>query len=260
MAVRKAFLVGINYKNTSSELKGCINDVESIKSMLTDHYEFNHILIMTDNTKIKPTRKNIIRGFRWLNSSNNVEEFNQKIKPLKVRSKLVFCFSGHGGQVPDINGDENDGYDETICPIDFEKNGMITDDLIRLILIDKLHRKTKLTGIVDACHSGTVFDLRWTLKPHRKNSFIIEKNNYKRTKGNVMLLSSCKDNQISIDLKNNGALIYSLIKILKHYDYHITHEKLLSEITNFIHSNKLSDQLPCMSFGRYINLHSRFRL
>lgn len=39
-----------------------------------------------------------------------------------------YIVSGHGGQVADKDGDEDDGYDETILPVDFQQAGQITDD------------------------------------------------------------------------------------------------------------------------------------
>lgn len=37
--------------------------------------------------------------------------------------------SGHGGQTKDQDGDEADGYDEVIYPVDFNDNGHIVDDV-----------------------------------------------------------------------------------------------------------------------------------
>ena len=42
--------------------------------------------------------------------------------------------SGHGGQTKDLDGDEADGFDEVIYPVDFEKAGHIVDDVRCLIL------------------------------------------------------------------------------------------------------------------------------
>jgi hypothetical protein len=36
--------------------------------------------------------------------------------------------SGHGGQTKDLDGDEDDGYDEVIYPLDFKQAGHIVDD------------------------------------------------------------------------------------------------------------------------------------
>lgn len=32
-------------------------------------------------------------------------------------------YSGHGGRVEDQDGDEDDGYDETLIPVDFQRKG-----------------------------------------------------------------------------------------------------------------------------------------
>ena len=37
--------------------------------------------------------------------------------------------SGHGGQTKDVDGDEADGFDEVIYPVDFKQVGHIVDDV-----------------------------------------------------------------------------------------------------------------------------------
>ena len=41
---------------------------------------------------------------------------------------LTLFSSGHGGQTKDLDGDEDDGYDEVIYPLDFKQAGHIVDD------------------------------------------------------------------------------------------------------------------------------------
>lgn len=72
---------------------------------------------------------------------------------------LVFYFSGHGLRQRGLHGDEIDGFDETICPLDFQTNGMILDNYINRTLVQPLIKGVTLHGIVDSCHSGTVLDL-----------------------------------------------------------------------------------------------------
>jgi hypothetical protein len=48
---------------------------------------------------------------------------------------LFVHYSGHGGNVRDTNGDEADGYDETLVPLDYERAGQIIDDLILAELV-----------------------------------------------------------------------------------------------------------------------------
>lgn len=51
--------------------------------------------------------------------------------------RFFFHFSGHGGRIKDTNGDEDDGYDETIYPVDHDRyqgeSGQIVDDVSRNI-------------------------------------------------------------------------------------------------------------------------------
>ena len=37
--------------------------------------------------------------------------------------------SGHGGQTKDLDGDEADGFDEVIYPVDYNQAGHIVDDV-----------------------------------------------------------------------------------------------------------------------------------
>ncbi len=78
-----------------------------------------------------------------------------------------FHFSGHGQQVADDDGDESDGYDEAIVPVDsprdfqagiYEGERLIRDDELG-VSFKKVRRLLgpdgSLTVVLDACHSGT---------------------------------------------------------------------------------------------------------
>jgi hypothetical protein len=80
---------------------------------------------------------------------------------------LVFHYSGHGSQQRDYAGEEQDGYDETICPIDFETQGMIVDNEINDTIVKPLPYGVRLNAIIDACHSGTVLDLPYVCRFNR---------------------------------------------------------------------------------------------
>ena len=44
-------------------------------------------------------------------------------------TEIFFHYSGHGSQIRDVaSGDELDGRDEIIVPLDFRRAGIITDD------------------------------------------------------------------------------------------------------------------------------------
>ena len=67
--------------------------------------------------------------------------------------------TGHGGQTKDLDGDEEDGYDEVIYPVDYKSAGHIVDDHIHHILVRPLKPGVRLTAIFDSCHSGSALDL-----------------------------------------------------------------------------------------------------
>jgi hypothetical protein len=66
---------------------------------------------------------------------------------------------GHGGQTKDLDGDEDDGYDEVVYPVDFRTAGHIVDDEMHRIMVGSLQPGVRLTAIFDSCHSGSALDL-----------------------------------------------------------------------------------------------------
>ncbi|CAG8490082.1 11209_t:CDS:10 [Paraglomus brasilianum] len=141
---KKALLIGINYQKTKFELQGCHNDVENMKNFLKKfNFPDKNISILTDDQQGSsiPTKENILEAMKCLVAGAKPGD------------------SGHGGQVRDKNEDEEDGFDETIMPLDFETNGVIVDDIMHDILVKPLPEGVRLTAIFDSCHSGTALDL-----------------------------------------------------------------------------------------------------
>ena len=70
----------------------------------------------------------------------------------------MYC-SGHGCSVKDDNGDEADGMDEALCPLDYKKSGIIRDDKVFEELVVPLRKGVVCTCVMDCCHSGSILDL-----------------------------------------------------------------------------------------------------
>jgi hypothetical protein len=70
---------------------------------------------------------------------------------LKSGDLLVVSYSGHGGYLPDQNGDETDGKDETWCLYD----GQLLDDELYGAWM-KFGPGVRILVFSDSCHSGTV--------------------------------------------------------------------------------------------------------
>ena len=69
-----------------------------------------------------------------------------------VKGDFFFLtYSGHGGQVPDVSGEEADKLDETWCLYD----GQLIDDELYLEL-GKFATGVRILVLSDSCHSGTV--------------------------------------------------------------------------------------------------------
>lgn len=58
-----------------------------------------------------------------------------------------------------MDGDEDDGVDEVIYPVDHKEAGHIVDDEMHSIMVKPLLPGVRLTAIFDSCHSGTALDL-----------------------------------------------------------------------------------------------------
>jgi hypothetical protein len=84
-----------------------------------------------------------------------------------LKTRLT-CSSGHGGQTKDLNGDEDDGNDEVVYPVDFKQAGHIVDDQMHEIMVRPLPPGCRLTAIFDSCHSATALDLPYVYSTEGK--------------------------------------------------------------------------------------------
>ncbi|MGH9141602.1 MAG: caspase family protein [Vicinamibacterales bacterium] len=72
-------------------------------------------------------------------------------KTLAAGDLLFLTYSGHGGQIPDVTGEEDDKLDETWCLYD----GQLIDDEMYLEL-SRFAAGVRILVLSDSCHSGTV--------------------------------------------------------------------------------------------------------
>jgi len=146
----RAVVIGINYVGQSGELSGCHNDVNNMMGYLIEKYGFqkeNITILMDDGEHEEPTRDNIMNAFKNLVSKSE-------------KGDVCFVhFAGHGVRLRDDNGDEEDGYDEALVPLDYVHAGKIRDDDIFSTLVGPMPAGVTLTCLMDCCYSGTVLDL-----------------------------------------------------------------------------------------------------
>jgi len=149
---RKSLLVGINYSGTEAELSGCIADVKRMQPFLAQFgfpSDQHCQMVLLDAPGWphyrRPTLANMRQAIRWL------------VHDVQTGDALFFHYSGHGGREPSASG--ADGYVETLCPEDYDEEGMLLDTELFETLVRPLPSGCRLTCLMDCCHSGGVLNL-----------------------------------------------------------------------------------------------------
>jgi metacaspase-1 len=228
MAKGIALTIGLNavdpkhYQGWSGELNACEADAHDMADIAKSKgYKVKTLLTKT------ATRTRVIN------------EITAAAKALKSGDIFLLSYSGHGGQLPDKNSDENDGQDETWCLY----NGELVDDEL-YTLWGKFAEGVRILVFSDSCHSGTAVKEAFermlraarvrsdegnekprympreaALRTYRKNKAfydkILKNKNLKGVdvKASVTLISGCQDNQTSLDGDFNGLFTGTMLQV-----------------------------------------------
>ncbi len=147
--VNRALLIGIENYDPDwgwASLTGPKRDALALRDALVVRAGFRpeHIATLFDG---QATRRGILQALDDLADAAGPGDL------------LLVFFAGHGSQIPDDDGDEFDGWDESLVPIDAvapdgTANDIRDDDL--QAFIDRANRKTdNLVFLFDCCSSGT---------------------------------------------------------------------------------------------------------
>lgn len=241
----KALIISLQYNDfPHAKLNGCFYDGERFAEQIKLINKNIEIINMRDDlpqdSDLFPTKDNIVKQLTTLCESN--------IK------KLYFYFSGHGSYTNDLDNDElstiytKNGYNNLIkntllkdsCLVTNDKKSLnlLVDDEIYIIL-KKLKRNQTLYSFTDCCHSGTIMDLCYLNVGDLQRKIYYNKpwqliynsivhcpvsqsyypNKRNEIKGNVILISGCRDNAYSyeseVNKKVQGHFTTALIKALK---------------------------------------------
>ncbi len=207
-----------HYGGWDGELQACEFDAKDLKSIAAGK-GFKTNLLLT----AKATSDAVISGIL------------DAAKELKPGDLFLLTYSGHGGQVPDTNGDEddNDRQDETWVLWDRQ---LIDDELWDLW--GRFKAGVRIFVLSDSCHSGTVtrempafpatgpvprirmLPPKQAAKVYRQNAALydgIQEAMPAGEKGvvrpSVILISGCQDNQFSLDGNRNGLFTETLKKV-----------------------------------------------
>lgn len=172
------------------------------------------------------------------------------ISQCKSGDIVYLHFSTHGQPFEDISGDEDDGWDESIVPVDapieytkdkYEgENHLIDDELhwyctkireaigedgILYVVIDACHAGKASMGIEEEVIRGTKAGFTRSGKYYRPHK--LEKGNYYNIPsspllGKVMFIEACRSYQVNKEIvesgKYYGALSYYINQVLSNYN------------------------------------------
>ncbi|KAK6416480.1 hypothetical protein LTR81_010064 [Elasticomyces elasticus] len=155
---KKSLLIGINYVGSEHQLQGCHQDVHNVRQFLTameyPSDERSQVVLRDDQyTNPRgpywPNGHNILAAMQWLVSEPGTVNF--------------LHYSGHGGQV-ESDDYRASGFDDTIVPFDFERNGQIPSGILHRLLVSRLPPDSSLFVVLDCCHSGSAIELPYVFR------------------------------------------------------------------------------------------------
>ena len=246
--------VGLNavdpahYQGWDGVLRACENDARSMKA-IADSRGFSSTLLLTSDATASRVLECIAKAARSLRSGD----------------LFLLTYAGHGGQVDDVNGDEEDGQDETWVLFD---RMLIDDELYSMW--SHFNPGVRILMVSDSCHSGTVARLplfaslhtpelrplfpatplddsavpraipddisRATYEAHQSFYNSVQWSHPLGDRGpvaaSVVLLSGCQDNQTSADGRQNGLFTSQLLQVWDNGRFVGDHYAFFKQITS----------------------------
>jgi hypothetical protein len=159
----RAIVVGVaDYLTLDADLKGPSNDARLMaETLIARGVPADRITVLTSDpaglskgtTTGQPTREAILAALTAASDASTTGD------------TVVFTFSGHGAQAPDLSGDEGGGYDELLLPADAAGwkgsigavENALTDDDLQSWAQQTLAKGAQVIALIDACHSATGF-------------------------------------------------------------------------------------------------------
>lgn len=141
--MKRALVFGLNYKDTGYQLSCCENDALEISARMNNCKVQTRVIMDEDNIGIEELESLLL----------------DYAKKQKLFDTFYFFYSGHGSQIP---GNEEDGYDETLCLFKDGYIDLFSDNRLRNIL-NKF--KGQVVVIFDSCFSG---DMEKNTAPNRR--------------------------------------------------------------------------------------------
>jgi len=211
-----------HYQGWDGQLKGCEQDAKDMAAI---------------------ARKQKFAASMLLNEQATADAVKVAISTaagkLKSGDTFLLTYSGHGGQVPDTNGDETeDANDETWVLFDRE---LVDDELYALW--GRFEAGVRVLMLSDSCHSGSVargfledpraasvpaanaprpraMPEEVVIRTYEANQMFYDQIQTDNPQGervgigaSIVLISGCQDNQVSQDGPKNGVFTGALLRV-----------------------------------------------
>ena len=230
-----------HYNNWDGALTSCENDADTMTEIARQQGFETHQLKTAD-----ATREAVANAMRGAASELSSGDY------------YLLTYSGHGGQVGDVDGDEEDGKDDTWCLYD----GQFLDDEINVLLAE-FKAGVRVLVLSDSCHSGTMLrDInpnflggqrveddftiprlmprqvaRETFRKNRSRYTDIQNalpNPRPEIKASVRLLSGCREYEQSFGNSETGRFTEALKKVYNNGAFEGDYDKFLSDIKDAV--------------------------
>jgi len=239
-----------HYAGWKGELVACENDARDLENIAKTQG------FVTQTLLTKAATSNAI-----------LDAMEKSAKELAEDDFFLLTYSGHGGQVNDVNNDEPDGLDETWVMYDRQ---VIDDELYAMW--SHFRPGVRIFVLSDSCHSGTITkemflnpasflshletrvrasagaNLRPKFLPPEVQAKLykeratlyddIRKRTPRREKVNVecsvILISACQDNQVAMDGIRNGVFTENLLKVWNNGKFEGAYHHLRSQIAGLM--------------------------
>lgn len=159
---------------------------------------------------------------------NVVHALSGAAQTLRAGDTLVFYYSGHGGQQPDMNGDEQDGHDETLVAYDRE----IVDDELNLVWT-AFKPGVRIVMLSDSCNSGTNYRIMGRrTKPTPMQP--VDTRAGAQMRAEMIHMGGCRDGAESSGYLGGGAFTIAICTTWKNGAFKGTYRKLYDQLRKLV--------------------------
>lgn len=248
--------VDVNHYGDEMRLLGCINDAQAMQS-IADGLGYESTILLDGQAT---TRELIIR-------------IRKAAESLVAGDTFFITYSGHGGQLPDLSGDEG-GNDESLCLFDRQyRDDEFNRQLARFV------KGVKVIWVSDSCHAAnnfknldedseeTEFPIAKTIgmdtaveviKANKKayNDWMLDgdflKSSTPKLPATLIQLAACKEEQLSRAAVEGespalSAFTKQLVRVWNNGNFDGNYQQLIAQIVQMIPA--VYDQTPQLVMG-----------